>query len=293
MNVAIAGAGGYIGSAVGAALLEAGHAVSGIVRPGSEGKLGAGIRAVHGDVADPASLVRAAADADAVVYAVQYNGADAFAVESAALRALADALADRGRTLVYTSGIWLYGNTYPIAAGEDAPHRPPALVAQRAQLEEHIYRNEDGLRGIVIRPGCVYGAGGGLPAMWVQSARGEGAARMVGDGSNHWVMVHRDDLAQLYVLALEKAPAGSIYNGSDETQLTVREMAEAASRGQGKGGAVLAWPLDDARAALGPFADALALDQAVTSMKARGELGWKVRGTTAVDDLQEGSYASA
>ena len=35
-----------------------------------------------------------------------------------------------------------------------------------------------------------------------------------------------------------------------------------------------AWPLDEAREKLGPYADALALDQKVRSTKAR-ELGWE------------------
>jgi nucleoside-diphosphate-sugar epimerase len=290
MKISVVGASGYIGRALSAALIAAGHTVSGVVRPGSEGKLPAGAHAVHGDVSDPASLANAAREADAVVYAVQYNGADAFEVESAALKALAGALGSGEKTLVYTSGIWLYGSNYPAVADETAPHDPPPIVGKRAELEAIVF--DAGLRGIVIRPGCVYGAGGGIPAMWAQSARTEGAARMVGDGSNHWIMVHLDDLATLYVHAIEQAPPkGDVYNASDDTRLTVREMAQAASRGQGKDGAVIAWPAAEARAALGTaFADALLLDQAATSAKARRDLGWHPRSTTAADDLQGGSY---
>ena len=54
---------------------------------------------------------------------------------------------------------------------------------------------------------------------------------------------------------------------------TVAEAAGAASRAAGKGGAVRAIPVEEARKTMGPMADALAMDQVVVS--ARGvEVGW-------------------
>ena len=130
--------------------------------------------------------------------------------------------------------------------------------------------------------------------MWVDSAKKNGAAAMVGDGRNHWPMVHVDDLAALVILALERAEAGSVYDAADATAFTVREMAEAASRGAGAGGAVREWPLDEARKALGTsFADALALDSRISSRKARETLDWVPRAPDILRDLESGSYASA
>lgn len=291
MKTLVIGATGYVGGAICDALKTHGHAVLALVREGSANRAPAGTDSVVGDVTKPASLVAAAQGADAVVYAVQYNGDDAFAVESAALTALAEALAAAKKRLVYTSGVWMYGNNYPNVATEDTPPNPLAIVAKRPDLERIVLdAAERGLHSIVIRPGDVYGRGGGMPAMWVQSARDEGAARVIGDGNNHWPMVHADDLAELYALALERAASGSAYIAVDDTQLTVNAMAQAASRGAGKAGAIVHWPVDEARKAMGIFADALASDQAATSAKARRELQWKTRATTAIDDLQSGSY---
>jgi hypothetical protein len=45
------------------------------------------------------------------------------------------------------------------------------------------------------------------------------------------------------------------------------------------------WPLDDARQSLGPFADALALDQTVSGQHARRVLAWEPHGPGLIADL--------
>jgi nucleoside-diphosphate-sugar epimerase len=294
MRVYVIGATGYVGSAIAKALVAGGHRVFAAVRSAQSAQRvrEAGLESAVSDIGIPESLKQPAREADAVIYAVQYNGADIAQVEATALATLVDALAGTGKPLIYTSGVWVYGNTGATAANEDTPVNPPPFIAHRPMLERTV---RDGaardVRGVVIRPGNVYGGGGGLPAMWVQSAKESGAARFVGDGTNHWTTVHRDDLAALYALALERAAPDAIYNANDDTSFTVREMAQAASIGAGAGGAVAAWPIEEARLALGPFADGLALDSKMTSKRAGEQLGWRTRTTTILDDLQSGSYA--
>lgn len=293
MKVLVIGSTGYIGRAVSEELVRRGHQVSGTVRASSNGQPAAGVKPVRADVTDPASLASAAGDVDAVVYAVAFNGENAFAAESAALNALVKALAPRSGRLLYTSGIWLYGNTYPNVADESAREAPPELVANRPALEKIVFDStREGVHAIVVRPGDVFGRGGGMPAMWVQSAREEGAARIIGDGGNHWPVIHVDDLATFYAQALELAPPGSAYNAVDDSQFTVQAMAEAASRGAGKHGAVTHVPVSEARKTLGAFADALALDQLATAAKGRAELKWSPKGPSVVEDLEHGSYAA-
>ena len=55
-------------------------------------------------------------------------------------------------------------------------------------------------------PSVVYGRGTGLARVIVDAPHSSGDAaplRLIGDGSQHWSTVHVDDLAALYVLALE------------------------------------------------------------------------------------------
>jgi nucleoside-diphosphate-sugar epimerase len=293
MNVLLVGATGYLGTSIAEELQASGHSVMGTARSEAAAQKlrDAGVTPVPADITNATTLEKDAAAADGVIYSVQYNGENRAVIEGAALRAIADALAGSNKPFIFTSGAWIYGSTGDRVANEESVLNPPSLISHRPFLESIVLGAvSTGVRSIVIRAGDVYGRGGGLPAMWVQSARESGSARFVGDGTSHWPVVHVDDLAKLYVLALEKAPPGAIYNAADATSFTVREMAEAASRGAGKNGAVTPWPLEDARGTFGAFADALALDSRADSSKARKDLGWQTRSTTIIDDLQTGSY---
>jgi len=85
-------------------------------------------------------------------------------------------------------------------------------------------------------------------------------------------MVHIDDLAELYVRLVERAPAGSVYYAADASRLTQREIAEAAARGAGKDGKVQPQQPDGS-----PYQEALMLDQQISSEKARNDLDWRPR----------------
>jgi nucleoside-diphosphate-sugar epimerase len=175
---------------------------------------------------------------------------------------------------------------------ETSPPNPAALVAWRQAVEDRVLQGaKRGIRSIVIRPAIVYGRGGGIPAGFVDSARKEGAARYIGSGKNHWPMVHLDDLADLYLLAVEKAPAGTLLLGASGESQPVREIAEAASRGAGSGGRTVATPLEEARKAMGPYADALVLDQLASGRKAREMLGWQPHRPDILEEMERGSYA--
>ena len=67
-------------------------------------------------------------------------------------------------------------------------------------------------------------------------------------------------------------------------------MAEAAAAANGA--RAEAWPLQAARATLGAYADALALDQQVSAERARRLLGWEPRRPDLLWELREGSYAT-
>ena len=286
MRVFVTGATGYVGTAVAEALRAAGHEVTGLARSDdSAARLeGAGYAALRGSLVDAEVLARGAREADAVVHLAATGGADQAEVDTSAVGALLDALAGSGKPFLYTSGIWVLGSTGDAVLDEDAPANAAALVAWRPAVERAVVdAAARGIRSVVIRPGVVYGRGGGTPGGFVASGRKKGVVRYVGDGLQRWPFVHVDDLAELYVLALD-APAGTVLNAAGPS-LPVREVAEAAARATSA--RAEAWPLEEARARLGPYADALALDQQVSAERARA-LGWRPSRPSVLEELAGG-----
>lgn len=289
MRVFVTGATGYVGMPIVEALRSAGHGVVGLARSGdAAAKLtAAGAEVLRGSLEELDVLARGAREADAVIHAGATGKPGQDAVDTAAVGAMLDALEGSGKPFIYTSGLWVLGNTGDQVADEDAPLHPSAIVAWRADLERGIIdAAKRGIRSVIVRPGVVYGRGGGTPGTFVSSARRKGVVRYVGDGRQRWAFVHVDDLADLYVLALD-APAGTVLNAVSGPSIPVRQVAEAAA--EANGARAEAWPLEDARSVLGVYADALALDQQVSAEHARS-LGWTPCRPPVLDELRTGSY---
>lgn len=293
MRVFLTGATGYIGGAVAEALRRAGHDVAGLARnDAGAGKLEAsGVRALRGDLQHADALAAFARESDAVVHTAMSDSSDAPRADREAVARVLDALEGTNKAFIYTSGIWVVGDTGEGVADEETPLNPTPLVAWRPAVESLVLEASGrGVRSIVIRPAVVYGRGGGLVASFVKSAREHGAARYVGTGENRWPLVHVDALADLYAKALEAAPPSTLLFAAHGESARVREIAEAASRSAGAQGKTESWPLDEARKTLGPYADALVLDQQISAARAARLLQWTPDVPTLFDDLATGSY---
>jgi nucleoside-diphosphate-sugar epimerase len=287
MRVFMTGATGYVGSHVAVELRKRGHDVVGLARTDSarEKLLRAGVHPVMGDLQDAAVLGEMVRAADAVVHCGFASGPHPHQVEGAALDVMLDAIGNDHEAFIYTSGIWVYGNRGDALIGEDAPLAPTPLVAWRPAHEKRVLAAAaHHVRTIVIRAAMVYGDDGGIVAGMVAEGR-RGPVKVVGDGANRWSTVRADALAELYVLALERAERGSIYNATRGAAVPYVEIARAAARAAGGDGSVQHLTLEDARAGLGPFADALALDLQVSSERATRELGWEPHRPTLLEEL--------
>ena len=285
MPVFITGGTGYIGAAVVRELRRRTHAVRALARSdAAERRLHElGAEPVRGSLGDVDALRAEAARADAVVHCAMADSGDAVALERGALGALLDALGD-GRAFVHTSGVWVYGSRGDAIVDEAAPLNPLALVAWRPAHEELVLSHAPRLRTVVIRPGIVYGDGGGIPGQMVAAAQ-RGELRVVGDGTNRWSTVRHDALAELYGAAIDVPAVRGVYNATRGAAVPYGEVARAASRAAGGDGSVATIALDDARAALGPFADALACDLQVDGAKATRDAGWQPHRPTLLEEL--------
>ena len=284
MRIFLTGATGYIGGPVLDALVRGGHDVTALVRDNEKARRIAqrGAHPVIGNLADPESF-RGSADAqDGYVHAeFDYASNRGPAIEKAALDTIILA-AKRPRTagptapvqrfVIYTSGVWILGRT-PEPAAEDAPISPIAMASFRPAHEQLVLDAADDLvRTIVVRPGVVYGGGGGIVGDLFKSAT-NGLVRVIGDGNNHWPLVYDRDLADLYARLAASADASGIYHANDEGDERVNDVVSAIKPYVPVRPDVRYVPIEEARTKMGPYADALACDQLVRSPRARA-LGW-------------------
>lgn len=279
MDVFVTGASGYVGGAAARALRRAGHRVFGLVRTDAKARLleADEIAPVLGDLADPTTYSAVAARCAVLVHAA-FDSARGIPKDRAALETLLEA-GRRGaqpKTLLYTSGVWVHGDTRGALVDETSPLDPLPLVSWRPPHESLVLAS-DTVRGIVLRPGCVYGGRGGMPGSWFATAVDGMPPEIVGDGSNRWALVHIDDLGEAYRLVAESGLAREVFCLVEPSRETVREMATAAGRAAGQSGEVRSVALVDARKTRGAFADALAADQRIDGGKAVRVLGWRPR----------------
>ncbi len=303
MRIFVTGASGWIGSAVVPELLDAGHEVVGLARSEASAQQleVAGALVQRGDLDDPDSLAKAAADSDGVIHlAFQHevafggNFAAAGAADRLAVEAMGAALADSDRPFVLASG--MIGLTAGrVAIEEDGLVASPEVRANPAGLRAATALLALSLRGIGVRSSVlrfaptVHGDGdNGFVATLVGIARQRGVAGYVGDGTNRWPAVHRSDAARLARLAVESAPAGSVLHAVGEEGVPFREIAEGMGRHLGVPTASVT-PAD-AVEQFGHLAHFVGLDSPVTATITRELLGWNPTGPGLLEDLEQDYY---
>ncbi|WP_327292886.1 NAD-dependent epimerase/dehydratase family protein [Streptomyces sp. NBC_01198] len=287
MRVFLTGGSGYVGASVVPALLRGGHDVTALARSESSAAALAALGAtpVRGDLTDAEVLSGAAAQADGAIHLGAISSGDAAAVDLAAARAMQTGLDGRG-AYVHTGGVWVYGDTDGVV-DEDAPKAPPPITAWRVANEEAVLADADrGGRPVLVMPGLVYGNGGHLiKAFFTDPGRAAGAVPQIGDGSGHWSLIHVEDLAELYVKALDAAP-GSVYAAVSDQNVRIADISQALSVAIGRPGSIETITLEQAIERMGPIAEAFALDQQLTGARARRELKWAPRYLDALAELE-------
>jgi nucleoside-diphosphate-sugar epimerase len=142
-------------------------------------------------------------------------------------------------------------------------------------------------------PTLIYGVGKGLNPSSIQipflvaQARSQGAVHVVGRGLNRWSTVHVDDLADLYLLALERAPAGSFYF-AENGEASFAEIGAAIAARLGLG-AVASLPAEQAATTWGAGRAyyTFGSNSRVRAVRARRELGWAPRHGSALDWIRD------
>jgi len=247
MRVFVTGASGWVGRGLVPDLIGAGHTVTGLARTDSSAEAleAAGVQALRGSLDDLDTLRDAAAVSDGVIHLafkhdIAFRGdfAGATNADRQAMEAFGDALAGSDKPFVIASGfLAVLGLDPGVVATErdglapsDGDREVPISGANDRMANPHYTQAlaARGVRSSIVRlPPATHGTGdnGFIPTV-IGLARDKGAAAYVGDGSNRWPSVHRDDAARLFRFALESAPAGSVLHAVADEGVPIREIAE-------------------------------------------------------------------
>jgi nucleoside-diphosphate-sugar epimerase len=290
-TIFITGASGYIGGSVAQKLVKIGHRVRGLVRSkenaDSLSKLG--VEPVIGDLNDVDLLIREASMSDGVINA-------ASADHSESVQALIKGLGGSSKPFIHTSGSSIVGDD---ARGSQRTESifdeyTPLVVQKLKQPRRNIDlmvlgTSASDVRSIVICPSLVYGVGRGLNPKSIQipflteNAQKQGVVQIVGAGLNTWSNIHIDDLVDLYVLALSKAPAGAFYF-AENGENSFEQIGSAIATRLGFFNvetlnpdiAAQLWGVPRAHYSFGS-------NSRVRSVRARQELGWIPKNASAID----------
>lgn len=284
-KVFITGITGYIGGTVAVKLMDKGYEVLGLVRKEEDVKrlTCKNIKSIVGQVHDERVLKRAMENADAVIHTAD-SADDAYAADS-----FIQLLHGTGKTFIFTSGSAILGGKENGEANnfvfrEDMPLQPRLEMASRVLINNFVLQAaQNNVRSIVIVPTMVYGNGLGfkkdsiqLPAL-IRLAKEKGFGVYFGKGENIWSNLHIEDLADLYVLALEKAKPGTLYYAENGFS-TLKELAENISKSLHLAPAK-SFSIQQAVDLFGPAGGyfGFASNSFCSAGKARYELGWHPR----------------
>lgn len=298
MLVFVTGATGWVGSAVVADLLAAGHDVIGLARSDEAAarlrSVGAEVHA--GALEDLDSLRTGAELADGVIHLAYVHDFSKFEdnarIDYSAIRALGAGLAGSDRPLVIASGV--PGSAVPgqVATERDTGGLSAAGGRRRNELFALSFAKQ-GVRAASVRLApTVHGNGDhGFIARVIAIAREKGVSAYIGDGSNRWPAVHRLDAARLFCIALETAPAGTVLHGIGEEGIAIRAIAGTIGRQLDL--PVVSLSTESARDHFGFLAGFLAADLPTSSAETRRRFDWEPREPGLIRDLESGQYFEA
>ena len=293
MRVFVAGGSGVIGVPLVRALVAGGHQVTALTRSAAKGDMIRSLRATPAvaDALDADALARVVAEARPTHVVHQLTALPKEGARCASDLAPTNRLRIEGtRNLLEAS---VRAGARRIVGGSFAmlqaarPGLPPDVQAGAdavASMESQILEASrlGRIEGVVLRYGLFYGPTNPATVRMIWLARHRMLPRIRGD-RGLLPVIHVDDAVGATVAALDRAPAGAVYDIVDDRAVSMSEIATAISESAGapRPFAIPSW----LPRLLMPFmAGLLAVRLPLSNAKARAELGW----TPVFPTLQEG-----
>ena len=304
-RVLILGGNGYLGLALGQALLRSGnYSVFGTVRTAEKAKdlTLSEITPLQGDATDSAFLTNAidTYHIDTIIDTTQayYQAGDILKAIVTAAKARASKLSSESFVgpklgFIYTSGSWVHGSPnrrvsdLTVPGVKTSPDKPATAVGWRPAHEQAILAARDVLDVAIIRPGSIYGRKSWVwSTYWSPILKAAGSSQAISIPTNATArmgVVHVDDLAEAFVNAVSRLDGQlgnwPIFDVASET-LTAKEINQVVAHQLGaKGEITYAGTMDN------PFLEALGLRTDSDFGRSRAVLGWTPRRNDFIGEL--------
>lgn len=286
MRYVITGAAGFVGSHLAEKLLEAGHGVVAVdcltdyYDPKLKEENATRLDLVRADLAE-APLGDLLAGADGVFHLAGQPGVRSFGDvfpdylrrNLLATQRVFEAAAGAGTRVVFASSSSVYGEAETYPTPEDADPRPLSPYGITKLGCEHLaraYARGFGLDVVALRYFTVYGPRQRPDMAFTRIvdalARGR-PFELYGDGSQSRGFTYVADAVAGTIAAMERAPAGAVYNVGGGAEATLREAIELAERISGR----------TLELRTGPPATGDVRRTAADTSRIRRDLGWEAR----------------
>ena len=240
-TVLVTGSTGRLGKALVEELLKKGYTVRAYVeRLDQVTNLASGVVPFVGDITDREKLSDATKGADYVFHLAAivseykaYTG-EIVRVNVEGTASVAAACRRSGvKRLIYSSSVDVYGKRREELLTEESKLRPSDRYGHTKMLAEKEIASVPGLDYTIFRIATVYGRGFEHSFFKVFKAIKDGNAYMIGNGRNHFSLIHINDVVNGIMLGLHGA--GGIYNLSDGIEYTQKSLFDFAAESMNAG----------------------------------------------------------
>ena len=293
MNVFIAGASGTLGVPLVRALVSAGHQVTGMTRSAAkEPALRAlGASTVVADALDRRALVAAVAAARPTHVVHQLTALPKDGPRRESDLAPTNRLRVEGTAHLLEAAIaagakrFVVGSFAPLAPrGPAPPAEGPTAAALRSMESQVLDASSRGaIEGVILRYGLFYGPEAPSTAAMIEMVKKHRLPVLRGD-RGQLPVIQLDDAVSATVLALDRGPAGAVYEIVDDRAVSLTEIVDtlAGVTGSPRPFRLPAW----VAWLLAPYMARLtSMRLPLSNAKARAELGWSPRYPTIREGL--------
>jgi len=294
MNVFVAGGSGAIGIPLVRALVRAGHQVTALTRTaGKQEELRAlGATPAVADALNRDALITAVATARSTHVIHQLTALPKDGPRKAGdLEATNRLRIDGTRNLIDAAvhagaRRFLVGSFAPLSPRSpvDAATELAAAAAIRSMESQTLQASKDGrIEGVVLRYGLFYGLEAASTVKMIELVRKRRLPVIRGD-AGQLPLIHVDDAVGATICALDRAPAGSVYDIVDDRAVSMTEIVDALARytGSPMPFRVPAW----LPRLLAPYMSRMtSLRMPLSNARAKAELGWRPRFPTMNDGM--------